>query len=337
MAELGMDYPRGAVLGWGKVTFSNMAVAGDSYSSGVGSLTSGQAYLAGSDTGTDECRRSPNAYGRVLDANPVVKLQMPAASFMACSGATTAAISTTASSYRYQTEVAQYRQVPSSTKVIFMTIGGNDVNFGRLGALCIFLDCSAAQYQQEFANNLAALQPKLQTAYAALLNRAPGATLYIMGYPHILPLQDCTDTGSGAWWFALQAQKVADPSGYATEAVNAGLTPAEAQQAALGSGPTISNSEAVYTNTFENNLNLTISNAVDAVNASYPGRVVYVSTTQPDSPLEGKQLCSASPDFNGLDGAQTQNTFHPNSAGQADMAQVAFAALAAHQPQYVVS
>jgi hypothetical protein len=103
-----------------------------------------------------------------------------------------------------------------------------------------------------------------------------------------------------------------------------------------GPALTISNGEATFANTFENNLNLAISNAVTTVKAQYPGRVVYVSTTQPGSPLEGHQLCSSSPDFNGVDGSHQEGIFHPNFDGQAGMSSIAFAALAVNQPQYVL-
>lgn len=329
MAKLGMDYPRGALLGITPVAFDKMAVGGDSFSAGVGSLLSGQSYDAGTDT--DGCDRSPNAYAYQLAQNPLVKLRLPSSGFVACSGATTDAITNT-----FHGETAQAATIPSDTKSIFITIGGNDVKFSRFGALCIFLDCSAQQYQDEFDGYLASVQSSLEGAYEAFLNHATGAKLYVIGYPHILPLSDCTNTGS-AWWDGLQAEHAINPTVYAQQAEDAGLTHDEGQEA-IWQIATISNAEATYTNTFENNLNLKISDAVDAVAENYPGRIFYVSANAPGGPLVGHELCSPAPYFNGLDGADDGiNTFHPNAPGQAALAQVAKDALAVHQPQYVLA
>lgn len=176
----------------------------------------------------------------------------------------------------------------------------------------------------------------LRTSYQEVLNREPDATLYVLGYPHIFPLQNCSTTGSG-WFAALvaeQSQTALWPT-YAQQAEDAGLTDVEAH-VAPAHAPTISDDEAVFTNTFENNLNLAISDAVDAVQSANPTRhIVFVSATQPGGPFEGHQLCSDNPYFNGLDAVTPGNTFHPTSEGQGAYEQIALAALAAHQPQYI--
>ncbi|HSW81229.1 MAG TPA: SGNH/GDSL hydrolase family protein [Candidatus Saccharimonas sp.] len=319
MAKLGLDYPRSAALGVSSAPLDTMAALGDSFSSGLGSLNSGELYEAGSG----DCSRSPNAYARQLGADQSVKLELT--TFVACAGNTTADITK---------QNGQASQVSPTAKSLFLTVGGNDVNFARLGGLCIFLDCT--QYHDEFYGYLADVGTHLQASYQAALDRAPGATLYVLGYPHILPLQNCSTTGSG-WFAALYAQQLVTNlhPDYVKEAKDAGLTQDEANEAANHS-PAISDDEAVFSRTFENNLNLAISDAVDAVQQANPTRhIVFVSATQPGGPFDGHQLCSATPYFNGLDGANAANTFHPTAEGQGAYEQIALAALTAHQPQYV--
>ena len=316
MPKLGMDYPRGALLGVAPQTFDSMAVVGDSFSAGIGSLQPGQSY-------TDaNCSRSPSAYGPRLAEAPVVKLHMPASSFLACSGAVTADVLSN-----------QVGSIPQNAKSVFLTVGGNNVGFTRFGALCIFLDCATQGYDQEFDAQLANLPDALTDVYDAILAQAPNATVYVLGYPHIMPLQDCSDAGSGGWWLGLQAAVAANPSGFKQFLQESfGFSVAEADTA-VSSIFTISNSETLAARNFTNALNLAISDTVDGIGGS---RLKFVSTNQPDSPLAGHELCSQDPYFHGLS-LDFGGTFHPNAAGQDAMHQVARDALAAYQPQYVVA
>jgi lysophospholipase L1-like esterase len=325
MPGVQMDYPRGAILGEEGAKPYVMAVAGDSFSAGIGSRSEGQGYLE------DNCWRSPNAYGPRLAEDPRVALKLTNSSFVACSGATTAAITSP-----YKGEFAQASMIPSNAKAVFLTIGGNDAKFSRLGALCIFIDCAATTYQTEFDGYLSTLQAKLVTSYEEVLEQAPGATVYVVGYPHILPLDDCENAGGGVWWgllAGLQADELSHPV-FASYASDAGLTFSEATSAEMLTPITISTAEAQFVATFENELNLVISDAVDEVDEQ---RLVFVSATALGSPLAGHQLCSEAPFFNGLDGAAQGNTFHPNAAGQAALAELAREALEDHQPQYVLA
>lgn len=320
-----IDYPRGAVLGEVGTKPYVVAVAGDSFSAGIGSLGEGQGYLE------NNCWRSPNAYGPRLTEDPRVALKLTSASFVACSGATTAAITAP-----YKGEFAQASMIPSNAKAVFLTIGGNDVEFSRLGALCIFINCAATAYQSEFNGYLAALRTKLVSSYEEVLEQAPNATVYVIGYPHILPLDDCENAGGGVWWgllAGLQADELTHPV-FASYASNAGLTFNEATSQEMLTAITISTAEAQFVATFENNLNLEISDAVDEVDDE---RLVFVSAIAPGSPFAGHQLCSGEPYFNGLKGDALGDTFHPNAAGQAAFAELAREALEDHQPQYVLA
>jgi hypothetical protein len=317
MPGVEMDYPRGAVLGESGVKTVPMATIGDSFSSGIGALKEGEDYEHAI------CSRSPSAYGNLLSGDFNLNLRMPKMAFAACAGAKSAEI-----------ESLQINSIPANAKSVFLTAGGNDAEFVRLGGLCVFANCATVVYESEFDGYLTSLPQKLEDLYQAVLDRAPQATVYVLGYPHILPLEDCTDAGSGGWWTALQAMQVAFPVGFAEAAKQVGLSQSEATAAAAGSNISITNDEAIFVNTFENQLNLVVSDAVDEVDDE---RLVFVSTTQPGSPLAGHQLCSSEPYFNGVDPLKLGDTFHPNVAGQEAMYQVAREALEDHQPQYVLA
>lgn len=328
MVELGMDYPRGAMLGVTATSTDDMAVVGDSFTSALGSLKSGQAYATGN------CNRSPNAYGRLLEEDPSVMLRMPTASFTACAGAETQHVI----NQSFQGEGPQAGRIAPEAKSIFMTIGGNDAGFTRFSTLCVLYDCTLPAVAQEFSDKFQTLSSgdKLGNAYRAVLDRAPNATLYVIGYPQILPLQNCHDTGS-AWWLALEAAYQLPPAVLVPMLTGAGLTSSEAAAAALMGAPSITDDELIAGNQMVNQLNLAISDAAAAVNAqsAYAGRIVYVSATAPGTPLGDRKLCSANPAFNGLDLANVGESLHPNASGQAELYLLARAALAAHQPQYV--
>ena len=315
----GMDYPRGTVLGATATTHDDMAIAGDSFTAGIGSLLSGQTYVDAN------CSRSPNAYGPQLATSPQVKLRLPSGQFVACSGAKT-------------TDMAgQIAAIDADAAAVFLTIGGNDVEFARLGVLCIFIDCSATVYQTEFDGYLSTLQDKLVGVYQGVLSKAGNAKVYVIGYPHILPLANCPNAGGGPWWgqlAALQASQTTYPA-FVGLGDEAGLTSAEATSHAMEVPINISSAEATFVSTFENELNLILSDAVDEVDNP---RLVYVSATALGSPLTDHQLCSEEPYFNGLTGGSEQgNTFHPNHLGQEALKQLAFDALETHQPEYVLA
>lgn len=314
---LEMDYPRGAVIGQSGIKTVPMATIGDSFSSGIGALKEGEGYEHAG------CSRSPSAYGNLLSNDFSLKLRMPKIAFAACAGAKSAEI-----------EALQVNSIPANAKSVFLTAGGNDAEFSRLGGLCVFANCATSGYESEFDGYLTSLPQRLEDLYEAVLDRAPTATVYVLGYPHILPLQDCTNAGSGGWWTALQTMQAAFPVGFAEAAKQVGLTQSEATAAAAGPITTITNDEAIFVNTFENQLNLAVSDAVDEVDDE---RLVYVSTTQPGSPLAGHQLCSSEPYFNGVDPLKLGDTFHPNAVGQQAMYEIAREALEDHQPQYVLA
>jgi len=132
---------------------------GDSYSSGVGS---------GSESGS--CLQSPTAYPGLWNA-----AHHPSSYRMvACSGAKTTDVNAN-----------QLSALSSSTGLVSITIGGNDVGFSNIMTTCVLYseaDCIAAVNKAEtYANaNLANL---LNVTYNGIRSHAPNAQVVVLSYP----------------------------------------------------------------------------------------------------------------------------------------------------------
>lgn len=314
---LEMDYPRGAILGQNGAKTVPMAAAGDSFSSGLGALAQGRSYDGGS------CSRSSSAYGHLLGDDLGVKLRLPKSAFTACAGATSGQM----------LGAGQVNSIPTSAKSVFLTAGGNDVKFARLGALCIFIDCATSGYEDEFGIYLDALDGDLAALYEAIATRAPDAEVYVLKYPRLYPVTNCSGT---QWFNTLNGVRLLDASYYEGKAVEAGLDQLEADTASATT-PAITTSEVAWTSGFLDDLNAEIEDAVFAANVLHGGRFHIVETNALGSPFYGHELCTNEPYFNGLDLAAPGSTFHPNIAGQWAMYELAREALEVHQPEYVLS
>lgn len=142
----------------------NYVALGDSYSSGVG---------AGSESGS--CDQSPNAYPALWAAK-----NSPASfKFAACSGATT-------------TDVidSQLSSLSSSTTLVSVTIGGNNVGFSSIMETCVLEFTSscerAVSAAEEYANTT--LPGQLDTMLADIRKDAPNATIIVLDYPEFYDL-----------------------------------------------------------------------------------------------------------------------------------------------------
>ena len=97
----------------------NYVALGDSYSSGVGT---------NSYTLSSSCKRSTYSYPYLLaQQRPNTSLN-----FVACSGATTTDVMNN-----------QISAVNSTTNIVTVTIGGNDLGFASIISKCIQLNCNA--------------------------------------------------------------------------------------------------------------------------------------------------------------------------------------------------
>ena len=133
---------------------------GDSYSSGVGAGD----YLA--EAGA--CLRSRRAYPYGLGR--------PVTSFRACGGARTDDVLST-----------QLEPFPSDTRLVTITIGGNDAGFADVLQRCLFGSPRACGRRVDAAERFVRreLPARLRRVYAAIRERAPAATVVVAGYPRL--------------------------------------------------------------------------------------------------------------------------------------------------------
>ena len=142
---------------------------GDSYSSGTGTRTYTNA----------ACQRSNSAYPALLAAaRPNTAL-----TFVACSGAKTADVLAN-----------QISSVTAATKLVSISIGGNDAGFADVLTECALpawaSDCAGAvATAQAYIRNT--LPAKLDAVYAQIRSRAPSAKVAVLGYPRIFNGEDC--------------------------------------------------------------------------------------------------------------------------------------------------
>ena len=137
---------------------------GDSYSAGVG---------AGSSSGS--CERSPNAYPALWAA-----AHTPSSfSFVACSGATVAGVSSD-----------QLPAVTPSTSLVSITVGGNDVGFTSVMEACALHGGSACATAVNAGENTArtVLPAQLDTLFASIRAQSPQVKLVVLDYPDFYQL-----------------------------------------------------------------------------------------------------------------------------------------------------
>jgi len=134
---------------------------GDSYSAGVGA----QRYVSSSGA----CLRSPQSW--------VHRLGRKVTRFRACAAATTADVL-----------ALQLDAFPSNTRLVTITIGGNDAGFASVLTTCLIgkpADCDSRVARAErFVRR--DLPRRLDRVYDAIRRRAPQATVVVAGYPRLL-------------------------------------------------------------------------------------------------------------------------------------------------------
>ena len=149
-------------------TAERYVALGDSYSAGTG---------AGSYGLGRGCQRSRRAYPALVAARrPRLELV-----FAACAGATTADVLR-----------RQVSRVDENTRVVTITIGGNDAGFAvvigscaQSGAAC----APAIEHARRFIGD--ELPARLDAVYAAIRRRAPGAKVVVLGYPRLFGATPC--------------------------------------------------------------------------------------------------------------------------------------------------
>ncbi|WP_299530106.1 SGNH/GDSL hydrolase family protein [uncultured Streptomyces sp.] len=145
----------------------NYVALGDSYSSGVG---------AGSYTSeSGSCYRSTKGYPYLWAA-----ANAPASfSFVACSGATTSTVTS-----------GQLSALKSSTSLVSISVGGNDVGFASVMQDCVLQSEANCVASVNAAIGLAqnTLPGRLSTLYSSIHSKSPAAHVVVLGYPRFYKL-----------------------------------------------------------------------------------------------------------------------------------------------------
>jgi lysophospholipase L1-like esterase len=205
----------------GDLAFSGMAFApvgagqyamiGDSYSSGEG--TGNHTYdddtdnyqpSSGCPSSNIYCvnngHRSQYSYNRVFAAG--TKTFAPRSSWVdvACSGALIGDFTANNPTGQCPNEPAQQNALGSSTSLVTVTFGGNDLNFqpimegcakaGITNILTGSLNTCQSEYGSQLSNDIAGLTNaqgtgKLDELYQQIRAKAPNADVTVLGYPHL--------------------------------------------------------------------------------------------------------------------------------------------------------
>jgi hypothetical protein len=254
---------------------------GDSYSSGEGanqipSGTQDPTLITGN------CRRSTKAAQVLMSAQYGWNLINPA-----CAGSTTANVLNTTG-----WEQPQMNLVTANTKLVTMTVGGNDVQLLQLLVNCVITtfygDCIPTNntgYAPTPTTQIGAvdtaigqLEPKIENVVRAVIQKAPQAVVRMSGYPYVVappgqPVGTCTWLSSG---------------------------------------------EQTMFDTELHKLNAAIQQGTQAVAAANPGRdIVYVDPLAVGSPFAATDNgCSSSPTRYENAATGDSTNWHPNIYGQ---------------------
>lgn len=151
------------------------AALGDSYSAGEGN--------GPFDGSCHRAERSDSAYPRIL---PSLVGYVSAPSFHACTGAVAADVWRRAQPNRGGQEIQTHYLSPS-TRLVTLTIGGNDLGFSSIVAQCLLpTDCTESDLADEVRAGLTTIGPKLVNTYERVrAGMDPAGYLVVAGYPHL--------------------------------------------------------------------------------------------------------------------------------------------------------
>lgn len=166
----------------------NYVALGDSYAAGT--LT---GEISGDPAG---CLRSEKDYPHVVQHTLAAK----AFTDVTCSSATSADLGGP-QHVAGGTNPPQLDAITSSTTLVTLTIGGNDIGFLSIIEHCASLTPSGSPCKDHYTSGgtdqlsrrIAATAPKIAAVLAAVHSRAPKARILLVGYPDLLP------PGGGCW------------------------------------------------------------------------------------------------------------------------------------------
>lgn len=167
---------------------ANYAALGDSYAAGP--LIPNPVLPLG-------CLKSDHNYAHL--AAPGIGLTLRDAT---CSGAKTGDMTNPQNVEPDGPNPPQLNSVDSTTSVVSLTIGGNDIGFSEVAQSCITvnpfshpcLDKYDSGGVDQLKARIEATAPKVAAVLAGIRSRAPSARIYVVNYPAIFP-----ETGYGCW------------------------------------------------------------------------------------------------------------------------------------------
>lgn len=160
---------------------------GDSYASGEGN----PPFDSGTDIpGVNECHRSQDAYPAVLAGMIGAQLTNVACSRMSPEGLFYP---------QWNEGISQLDHLDTTTDIVTITIGGNQVNLGELAITCSLSDCGPdTPIYKSIVQTLEdqAFQQRLNSIYKTILEKAPNAKVMVVGYPKFIDTHPvCTVMG----------------------------------------------------------------------------------------------------------------------------------------------
>lgn len=283
---------------------ASTVVLGDSFSAGNGSWEKHPDETDRPDGYDGECNRSTEAWGPLLSNRNDIDVNLSA--FGACGGATVDGTNLEGGTGHPSllAEIEANRGTMAQADQVIFTIGGNDIGFSDILYPCVMVGKSASDCHDAVTEGRqringkdgqpSALTPQLEEAYRAALKAAPNATIYVVGYPHLVELDDKNST------------------------LGIGEVKPENRREVVG---------------LIDDLNTEMRNTVRDVNSSTPGgpRLVFVDPTTSKSPFNGHSLTDDDPYYNGAQlklkwavppVASKPGSYHPNDEGNAAYAEL---------------
>lgn len=235
------------------------AVLGDSYSAGLGSMDPEES---------GSCKASTGGW-----AKHFASLYVTARKWIACSDKTTSHVR----SSQISDMETFFAQNPSKAKVITMTIGGNDVNFGNRIRGCVTLGCDDAE--AAINADIDAVEETLFETYRELRQAAPNADIIVGGYPGVVHR-------------------------YSSDSNNVGCT-------------RLNNVERQIINRAASRLNSRIMSAAEAAGVWHVGQGVQVLFEGKNACADTEWVHSVNGEWGGeVLGIIDAKSFHPNDTGQ---------------------
>ena len=163
----------------------NIAVLGDSWASGEGLGD----YYPGTDQAGNMCHRSRNAWSRqvVLPGLNVSVRQLGDSgggvtyNNYACSGATTDAVLTGG----WQGEGPQLAKLTGNETHIFLSIGGNDLKFDQVVAVCLLDKVLCAIKTLDTSQQIPMVMSRVSEILRRIRVKSPLAHIYLVGYTQL--------------------------------------------------------------------------------------------------------------------------------------------------------